>query len=248
MAAPAGGGRIYVSAVQYEYGSKFSEYILRLNEDGSLDGSFRPVFVTSALAGAVREIAPQPDGTILVGGYFDVFGTGGPGTIVRLLPDGQLDPSFLPPTFPNGSSVWQILRLADGKLLVGGAFTAVNGQAALGLIRLHGDGSRDSTFTASGYLPGSLTSPYPIRGIVQQSDGRIVLGGRFRIGTGSPIRYAPLFRLNADGSADGTFALQFNSGQTARSLVQQPDGKLVVAVTSSVYRFESNGAVDSTFR
>ena len=248
-AAPAKNGKLYVAAVQTVYETQQNQFILRLNEDGSPDSSFQPALVASgAESGSVRRIVVQPDGKVLVGGSFDSFGATGWRKIARLLPSGEPDPSFTPATFPGGGTVWKIALLPDGKILVGGDYGAVNGQSCLGLVRLQADGVHDPAFQASGYTSGSATSPVQVRGIVVQADGRIVIGGRFRIGSGSPVAFAPLFRLNPDGSADASFTLTTYSSTLSRDVVAQPDGRLVSVVAQSLERFHSDGARDLTFR
>ncbi len=61
---------------------------------------------------------------------------------------------------------------------------------------------------------------------------------------------APLVRLNADGSLDAGFSSTstITSLLTGRDLVLQPDGKFVAAVNNSVYRFNSDGSKDTSFR
>ena len=98
--------------------------IARLNADGSLDTSFNP-----GANGAVRALAVQPDGKILVGGYFTTFGGGGTGTvtrnrIARLNPDGSLDMTFNPGA---NDQVETLLAQPDGKILFGGWFTKLGG-------------------------------------------------------------------------------------------------------------------------
>jgi hypothetical protein len=58
---------------------------------------------------------------------------------------GSLDPSFDPGDGPNG--VVRYLALApDGKVLIGGGFTEVNGHFRTHLARLHPDGQLDLDF------------------------------------------------------------------------------------------------------
>ena len=78
---------------------------------------------------------------------------------------------------PNvDGNVYVLATQADGKLLVAGQFTSLRpggGASAIrnNLARLNPDGSVDATFdpNANG----------PIRALVLQSDGRIVIGGDF---------------------------------------------------------------------
>src|SRR5207244_3600135 len=73
-------------------------------------------------------LALQTDGKTLVGGDFTMLG-GGTGTtarngIGRLNADGSIDTSFNPGA---NAPLWSVTQLADGKILVGGAFTALGG-------------------------------------------------------------------------------------------------------------------------
>ncbi len=82
-----------------------------------------------------------------------------------------------------------------------------------------------------------------------QSDGKIVLAGRFQLGASSSSPRAPLFRLNADGSTDTSYAYvtTLPSSTTGKDLLLQPDGKAVSALGGSVYRFLAAGGLDPSF-
>ena len=100
----------------------------RLNADGSVDTAFDPGASKIPSPGAPPRSTPsllQPDGKILVGGYFNGLG-GGTGTTARnflgrLLADGTVD-SFNPGV-TSISGVNALALQADGKILVGGTFT-----------------------------------------------------------------------------------------------------------------------------
>jgi len=170
-AAPTSDGKLVVSASQTVYGfSDGTEAILRLNADGSIDSTFNPA---AKALGNVRAIAFQPDGKILVVGFFTQFaGQNRPG-IVRLLADGTLDSTFAPVTLqlPTGSlGVWARPAVqSDGKILIGGDFSGVNNVSCFGIARLNSNGTLDTAFNASGYTRNNNA---PIRGIVVQSNGK----------------------------------------------------------------------------
>src|ERR1700730_5234661 len=181
-AAPTSNGKVIISASQTVYGfSDGTEAILRLNADGSIDSTFNPV---AKALGNVRTIAFQPDGKILVVGFFTQFaGQNRPG-IVRLLADGTLDTSFAPVSIQGGSTgtgagVWARPAIqSDGKILIGGDFTVVDDISCPGIARLNSNGTLDTAFNASGYTRNNNA---PIRGIVVQSDGKVVIGGRLTV-------------------------------------------------------------------
>ena len=68
-----------------------------------------------------------------------------PAAPATIEPDGTLDTAFNAGEFTNGQ-VLVSARQADGKVLIGGQFAKVHGQARLGLARLNADGTLDATF------------------------------------------------------------------------------------------------------
>lgn len=231
--------------------------ILRLNSDGSVDSSFGPAQTTDGALAVAISIAP--DGKILVGGFFTHFNGQLRQGLVRLLPDGTVDSSLAPITLTspvnptNGPGVCGVLAPplvdADGKIIIGGDFVGVNGVSRPGVARLNSDGSLDTTFVPSGVTPFTFlsnTQPVPINDLGMQSSGKIIIGGRFVVGSSTRV---PLLRLNTDGSRDTTYAvasLSPASLQSIRDLLVQADDK-VVAVDVGVWRFNADGSLDTTF-
>ena len=247
-ATPANDGKLYVAATRYVYGTKEAEQILRLNADGSIDSGFAPATVGGTHTFQdVRQILVQADNKVLVAGHFSSFGgDDARDGIVRLLPNGALDTSFAPVTI-NSGEVWSAALQSDGKVLIAGTFPSVNGVANPGIVRLDTTGMVDSTFQASGFTRDGNST---IRAILTQGDGKILISGRFRFGTGPGAQRAPLFRLESNGNPDTTFTIFTNIPGliSGRDLALQADGKIVAAITSSIYRFNTNGSKDDTFR
>ena len=183
-AAPTADGKLIIAASHYFYGGgSVTEQILRLNSDGSIDSTFNVALVHPERCTTVRAIVIQPDGKILVAGLFDTFSGIAQQKIARLLADGTLDSTFIPPQFFGGFGIYaRPVLLASGKILIAGDFGNLNGAANLGVAQLNADGSLDSGFQASGFR--RYTSSTPIRGLATQSDGKIVIAGRFQIASG----------------------------------------------------------------
>ena len=145
------------------------------------------------------------------------------------------------------SNVYTIATQSDGKILVGGDFGNYNGTDAKEIIRLNSDATIDSSFV---YGDGFNSDVYTI---AVQSDGKILVGGKFRSYNGSEVGH--IVRLNSDGSIDETFTGTFNSD--VLSIVMQPDGKILAGgnftgatgdVTAHrIVRLNSDGSVDSSF-
>ncbi len=241
---PAGNGQFYIAATQYAFGGKDAEKILRLNANGSIDATFNAVSVggTDSFPD-VRRIIVQPDGKLLVGGFFRSFGgdTARRG-IVRLLANGTLDTGFAGIT--TDGDLFGFALQTDGKVMISGAFNTVNGVANAAIARLNANGTLDSGFQASGFTRLSV-----IRAIAIQPDGLILISGIFRIGP-SPAPRMPVIRLAVNGACDTTFNSSDISptSNNGRALAVQSNGKVVATVNNSVFRLNSDGSNDTGFR
>ena len=217
---------------------------------GSLDPTFDPT-AGGTLPGiecdsyppSVNALVLQPDGKVVIGGWFDrVNGTTRRG-LARLNPDGTLDSSFQF-ACSNEFVVAALVQQPDQQLLVLGR-RAHSGEPLppySGLIRLNADGSIDSSYT--NYWEGSWM---PSLGcLALQADGKILVGGEFiepRTG---------LVRFNADGTLDETFNppnLPAYDGDRVNAIVVQPDGKILVVGTDVIgfFRLNPDGSRDPSF-
>jgi uncharacterized delta-60 repeat protein len=144
-------------------------HIARLNPGGTLDTAFDPN--VNSTNSTVHSIALQPDGKILVGGVFTSIGGQPRRNIARLNSDGTLDADFDPNANGTDSAVYSIAIQADGKILVGGYFTTIGGQARNNIARVDAaTGSADS-FDAN--------SDNQVNTIALQADGKILASGAF---------------------------------------------------------------------
>ncbi len=85
---------------------------------------------TSMVGQGFTTMAVQVDGSILAGGLLSSYDGSLRSGLIRLMPNGQLDPSFAPEFFPSqvelGAFVSAISIQPDGEILVGGEFGMVN--------------------------------------------------------------------------------------------------------------------------
>jgi uncharacterized delta-60 repeat protein len=167
--------------------------IRRLNADGSLDTTFN--FGTGT-SGSVQSIVVQPDGKIIIAGGFTTFNGVSRNGIARLNTNGSLDASFNPSTGINGTAYGAALQ-PDGKIIVVGEFTTVNGTGRTRIARLNADGSTDLSFN-----PGTGADAR-VNTVLIQPDGKIYIGGNFNNYNGSGRDR--LARLLPDGSVDASF-------------------------------------------
>ncbi len=209
-----------------------------LGEPGSLDATFAAPF---DLSSTIDALAVQHDGKLLVGGLFSTPSQ----NFLRLLPSGELDKSF-----QNGgpdSGVQWIFPLADGSLIIAGAFATYQGVARSSIARVLTNGLLDTTYAAS--LPQSS-----LLSAALQPDGKLVAVGTFNTANGRPFR--SLVRFNTDGSLDESFTTGTNISAWPRVVTIQPDSKILLTGGSfrqgtlrrdEAYRVNSDGSLDQSF-
>ena len=220
--------------------------LAKLDNAGVLDGMFDP-----QLNGFAYALAVQQDGPIIVGGAFtQVAGTGRNG-IARLTSAGALDTSFNPGTGTGGTGDVRCVAVQpDGKVLIGGTFTQIDGTPRNRIARLKADGSLDLSFN-----PGTGASSV-VYGIEVQPDGKILVAGGFL--TFNSAAVGGLVRLNADGSVESKAAFDIGSGSSfsVQSPHLQTDGKIIIGGgfarwndvdTNSRLRLNTNGSKDTSF-
>lgn len=275
-------GKIVLAGVSGGRDSEAGNFTLaRLNPNGSLDTTFDSDGVATVAFGAPGQtqnsaayaMTLQPDGKIVVAGYV-VIGSGNTDFgFARLNPDGSLDTTFginnngkqvIP--FDLGSDLVDkatgVVVQPDGRIVgVGSAGVEKNFAA----VRLTTNGLPDGAFGTNGKSVVYFAGPSAATGVALQSDGRLVLGGY------AALTFANDFaavRLNPDGSPDGSFGTSArvtipftpDSGDMARGVAVQPDGKIVLggvtkpnpiehvlAASYAAARLNSDGSLDTTF-
>ncbi len=203
---------------------------------------------TTSLTGSITSVVSQPDGKLLIAGPFSSIGTTPRAGIARLESDGSLDLTFDPGTGANGAISFLALQ-KDGKVVMGGDFTAVAETARDRIARLNPDGTLDESFN-----PGVGPND-GINALLIDADGKTVLGGRFETFNGLTRHF--LARLNQDGSLDATFdAGRYFAGilpQGVTDIAFYPDGRLIVAGffgaqgKYDLVRVAADGTVDQSF-
>lgn len=203
----------------------------RLNPDGTVDNSFTTI--TDA-----KKMEVQPDGKILVA-------TSGTGAFRRYNSNGTLDGTFAAVT--TDGVINAITYLPDGKSLIGGAFSTINGVQQGKIARINSDGTLDSTFNQnmSGFN-GAVSK------IIVRADGKLSVGGSF--GTYNGVFCPRLILLNSNGSRDTSFQSELPiTGYFIYDFEVMPNGKIIAGFDANispntVYIFNSNGTFDNSKR
>jgi uncharacterized delta-60 repeat protein len=204
--------------------------VVRLLPDGTRDTTFNStgrVDIGFDFAAATNKmdqadaVAIDDAGNILVSGIAQTDGAGFDFAVARLTPAGQLDTNFdadgratLPFDLGNSNSevAYAMILQRDGKIVMAGAAdtgtSEQNNDVAIG--RLLQDGSPDPQFG----IGGKVVVPFDVitngndvaTGVVEDSAGRIVLGGAVTID--DVFNFHPFaLRLTRDGNLDESFGV-----------------------------------------
>ena len=178
--------------------------VSRYNPDGSVDSGFHPTSFSPDDALNKFPLVVQPDGKLLVGGSFDTVDGLTRRGIARLNADGTVDSTFLDGMDGIRSdigqpTVYSLARQPDGKVLIAGRFSTVNGVPRTNVARLNADGSLDTSFDNGTSGPNDF-----VTAVKRQSDGRVLITGAFTSIDDQPRAYvARLYGALACGSTDG---------------------------------------------
>jgi len=226
-------GKVLIGGGFGFYNGTARNRIARLNADGSLDTGFDP---GSGANDWVFSFVLQPDGKVLIGGWFTSYDGASRSGIARLNVDGGLDADFNPGTgISNADDVLALALQPDGKVLIGGNFTTYNGTARNRIARLNTDGSLDVAFN-----PG-VGADDIVRSFALQPDGKVLIGGDFESYNGTARNR--IARLNADGGLDGNFNPGTGANNIVSNLALQPDGKVLIGGIFTSYNGSSRGRV-----
>lgn len=232
--------------------------MIRLNPNGTLDGTFGSGGRAAPTKGSASDMAIQANGRIvLVGNVVNQVKGGTSDTdiaVARYNLNGSLDTSFggdgsvstaISTVTSTGAGAnkadWATavaIQPTDQKILVGGYIYAGADYSNSVIVRYNTNGSLDSTFGEGGKLVTPIgVGEDAINDIAALPDGRILAVGFTRDSSGRSSMYVA--RYNSDGTADGTFGTGGSglvvttigaTGHTnATSASILPDGRILVS-------------------
>lgn len=149
------------------------------------------------------------------------------------------------------SQVSEILLQTDGKTMIGGSFTTVEGVSRNSIARMNADGTLDTTFIVGTGFGGVVSS---IQSIAKNSSGDYFVGGLFSSYSG--VARNNIIKLKSNGSVDNTFSVGAGVNTLVQSILVQPDDKVILAgwfvsysstTANRIVRLNTNGTIDNTF-
>jgi uncharacterized delta-60 repeat protein len=248
-------GKIIIGGEIGDFSSDGNHAVLiRLNADGTLDPTFG---IGGKIVNPGQRHLPslviQPDGKIVTAGATTTVSINLNFVVARYNADGTLDQTFGNGGYAvNGDGTAESVFLQpDGKIVLVGFVKVFREGSDWVVARFNADGTPDQTFGTGGRVQTSYTSGLNsgdnAHAGALQTDGKIVVTGTV---TGIS---AVLARYNSNGSVDTSFGLDGsvltpNFGATTRTILIQPDGKIVVGGGAFVLgRYNANGTTDHSF-
>lgn len=183
-----------------------------------------PGYHVKVFGTSYHEIASDAEGNVFVFGSFHDYNGQNLGRIVKIGPDGNPMPFA---TLYADSPVTKIKILASGKILISGQFTRINNMPVNKLLRLHQDGTIDDTF---------LSVLQEVSNFDVQSDGKIIVASGRKF-----------YRLLPDGSLDQSFSSDVDLFTSIKMCIGLDD-KIYFSMFGNVYKLNSSGASDPTFK
>ena len=218
------------------------------------DGSVRSALDTIIPGGIVNAIAKQPNGGMILAGFFSGAGNLVRSNILRTLSDGSVDPNWSASTdAPNRLGIEAIAVGSDNAVYLGGEFSKVNGQAKSGVAKLTASGALDPSWGTASDVGG--IAYYGVETLALTADGSVYIGGDFSTVGNQPR--ALLAKISNQGAVDpnwnpsqGTASSPY--GVTA--IAVDADGTLYAASYSLKFgqpvvkiSGQGNGAIDQNW-
>jgi len=217
-------GKILIGGNFNSYQGSSSNYLVRLNSDGSKDTSFD---VGAGFDSWVLSIALDSSGKILVGGFFNLYRSLTQNRLIRLNTDGTKDTSFNIGTGFNGL-IYSISIDSNGKIVTGGSFTTYQGSSQNFLVRLNTDGTKDTSLNiGTGFN-------FIVNSIAIDSNSKLLVGGNYSTYQGSTQN--SLIRLNTDGTKDTAFDVGTGFDSSVESINIESNGKIIVGGLFITYK------------
>lgn len=202
-------------------------------------------------SGAILSLAISADRHLYVGGSFTGYASSDRAGMVRLEPNGDVDPQFAPPSLTR---VMAIANLGASEVLVGGLFQLPGSPDFTGVAKLSSTGVVDPTFKPNFAKSSSLQFLLPpiVTALAVESTGDVLVGGSFTLGTWNlsncelrsqppdNYHYRNFARLKPNGDLDRTLdhvlvGICFNAGVGVesdgfvRSIQLGPEGQITLA-------------------
>jgi uncharacterized delta-60 repeat protein len=164
-------GKVFIAGEFSTVNGVARQRLARLSTSGAVDTSFAPGTVAGS---TVTTVAVQNDSKVVFVGGSTTQGGKTYAKLVRLLANGAVDTAFSALVWASSQpDIYALVVQPDGKILIGGNFTEVNGAAAGRIARLNADGTTDLSLNAGAGANSDVTA------LALGSDDKVLIAGAF---------------------------------------------------------------------
>jgi len=183
--------------------------LARLNSDGSLDTNYN-AGLGMGPNGSVNALAVQEDGKVLIGGNFTTNNSIAANSVARLNTDGSLDTNFIAATGVGANGLVQAIAVqTDGRIMLVGQFTSLNGFLRNHIARLLSTGAVDPSINFGDGANGDIDAL-----AIQSVNNAMFIGGTFSEYDGQPEgNIAEIYGGSETGSGQFEFTSESYSVQ-----------------------------------
>jgi uncharacterized delta-60 repeat protein len=233
--------------------------VFRVNSTYQLDTIFNSKTALGASYYQINDIELQNDSKpIIVGGQFFNSATTGY-SLNRLTVNGNLDGTFIRYNFNGGpDSITDVSQQSDGKIVVSGAFTQINGSTYNRYARFNYDGTIDNTYY-SGATGGFNAF---VNCDMDSQDRAYFFGSSYTLF--NSLAFGSIMRLTSTGALDTTFNVTGRGGFSltaneaiVNSILILSNGKILCfgafdkyngqTCSKGVAMLNEDGTLDTTF-
>ena len=178
-------GKFLCSTQGTQYEGQPVGKVFRIHADGALDTTYQSPLSNF---GWVQVIHPFPDGSALLGGAMRLVGGTDTLSLLKLLPDGSLDPDFhtasftITTFFASLTYVHDIEPLIDGRFIVTGTFERIDDVERECIALMNADGTLnldEFNGVVCGDFENQITPYRGIKGITPAPDGSYYIYGAY---------------------------------------------------------------------
>lgn len=175
-------------------------FVFRLQENGSVDTSFH---YPPQLSNAPDQIELQKDGKIIIGGSFTDSAGKYLASLLRLMPNGAIDPSFRP-LVKDAFTIINLCILTNQKIFASGFSLKPDGTPGVSFnaLLLSKDGQPDPNFPGFSFATDDSGTTISLEDLGFQSNNELIIAGtNLQIGS----RIQNIYRVDSLGRVDTTF-------------------------------------------
>ena len=214
--------KTYIYGAQETFDDSVSQYLSRINADGSEDITFVTGSGFNAFPYSGSEVLAAADGTLYVSGFFTDYNGTAANRIISLNPDGTVNTGFVYGTGFNSFTTAVQFNVAKTAIYVGGIYDQYNGDSSPRFAKVLTTGAIDNTFVIGAGFDNTTID------VLVNNDDSLFVTGYFSTYKG--VSAAKITKLLPNGDRDVSFnsGTGFNTGNDQPNFMFRDDNGVLI--------------------